>query len=96
MYDEKFEFIAHECSKDGLTWNYGCKYRLTPKVKCPAKAKLTSYENSWILKYIDEDHKCQPDKAKVSAEVYKEKMKDIVRSNPTQAVGKAVIGNSEY
>ena len=52
MYDEKFEFIAHECSKDGLTWNYGCKYRLTPKVKCPAKAKLTSYEDRDLPKRV--------------------------------------------
>ena len=38
--DDKFEFTAHKCSKDRLTWNYSCKFRLTPKVKCPVKARV--------------------------------------------------------
>lgn len=88
--EDKYEFTAHECSKDGSMWSYSCKFRLTPKVKCPAKAKVVAFDDKWILQSADDAHTCEPNRARVTAELLRTKMKNIVRSNPTQAVGKAV------
>ena len=35
-------------------------------------------------------HSCEPNRPRVTAELLRHKMKNIVRKNPTQAVGKAV------
>jgi hypothetical protein len=88
--DEKFEFTAHECTKDGTAWVYCCKYRLTPKVRCGAKARIIMFEDKWILQSVDDNHKCEPNRARVTAELLRSKMKSLVRKDPVRAVGKAV------
>jgi hypothetical protein len=88
--DDQYEFTAHECSKDGTEWVYCCKYRLTPKVKCPGRVRVTQLDNRWILKSVDYHHRCEPNKARVTAELLRHRMKNIVRKNPVQAVGKAI------
>ena len=88
--DDRYEFTAHESSNNGSSWSYSCKFRLAPKVKCTAKAKVVAFEDKWILQSADDDHSCEPNRARVTAELLRYKMKMIVRSNPTQAVGKAV------
>ena len=88
--DEKFEFTAHESTKDGSAWVYCCKYRLTPKVRCGAKARVILFNDKWILKSVDENHKCEPNRAKVTAELLRARMKSLVRKDPVKAVGKAV------
>ena len=88
--DDQYELTAHESSKDGTEWMYCCKYRLTPKVKCPGRAKVTKLEDRWILKSVEYHHSCEPNRPRVTAELLRHKMKNIVRKNPTQAVGKAV------
>ena len=89
--DDKFEFVAHEATKDGKYWSYVCKYRRTPKVMCSAKARVTFWEdmNKWILQHAD-DHVCEPNRPRVIAEMLRERMKCIVRKDPAKAVGKAV------
>ena len=88
--ENRYEFIAHESSTDGSSWSYCCKFRLTPKVKCSAKARVVAFDDKWILHSVDDEHSCEPNRARVAAELLRHKMKKIVRSNPTQAVGKAV------
>ena len=43
-----------------------------------------------MLKEIIHHHSCEPNRARVTAEFLRHKMKNIVRKNPVQAVGKAV------
>ena len=86
----KYEFTAHEVSNNGSTWTYNCKFRNTPKIKCSAKARVTGFDGKWFLQSVDNDHRCEPNRARVTAEKLRHKMKEIVRKNPTQAVGKAV------
>ena len=43
VVEDKYEFTAHESTKDGSSWTYSCKHRRTPKVKCHAKAKLVQF-----------------------------------------------------
>ena len=69
---DKYEFVAHEGTKDDIYWTYCCKYRLTPKVKCPAKARVVKFEEKWILKHADDDHNCEPNRPKVTAELLRE------------------------
>ena len=77
--DDKYEFIAHDGSKDGKSWNYCCKYRKTPKIKCLAKAKVVSFEDKWILQRVDDVHHCEPNRAKVTtAELVRQKMKNLL------------------
>ena len=38
--EDKYEFVAHECAKDKQSWLYVCKYCKTPKVTCPARARV--------------------------------------------------------
>ena len=38
--EDKYEFVAHESSKDKQSWTYVCKYRKTPKVACPVRARV--------------------------------------------------------
>ena len=88
--DEKFEFTAHESTKDGSAWVYCCKHRLTAKVRCGAKARVILFEDKWILQSVDESHMCEPNRAKVTAELLRAKMKILVRKVPVKAVRKAV------
>ena len=88
--DDKYQFVAHEGTKDGNIWSYYCKYRLTPKVRCKAKARVVRFEDKWILQDADSDHKCEPNRPKVTAELRRERMKNLVRNDPAKAVGKAV------
>ena len=88
--DVKYEFTAHESTKDGNSWWYCCKYRLTQKVRCPAKARVIKFDEKWILQQADENHTCEPNRPKVIAELLRHKIKEIVRSDPVRAVGKAV------
>ena len=88
--DNKFEFTVHESSKDASYWSYSCKYRQTPKVKCPAKARVILFGDKWILQSADDNHTCEPNTARVTAELLKHRMKNIVRQDPVQACGKAV------
>ena len=43
--DEKYEFTAHQCNKDRNFWTYAYKFSLTPKIKCPAKARVIYFGN---------------------------------------------------
>ena len=38
--DDKYEYVAHDCSRDKLSWTYVCKYRKTCKVNCLSKARV--------------------------------------------------------
>ena len=78
--DVKYEFTAHESTKDGNSWWYCCKYRLT----------VIKFDEKWILQQADENHTCEPNRPKVIAELLRHKMKEIVRRDPVRAVGKAV------
>ena len=78
--DNKYQFVAHEGTKDGNIWSYYCKHRLTPKVRCQAKARVVRFEDKWI----------EPNRPKVTAELLRERMKNLVRNDPAKAVGKAV------
>ena len=80
--DAKYEFTAHESTKDGNSWWYCCKYRLTQKVRCPAKARVIKFDEKWILQQVDENHTCEPNRPKVIAELLRHKMKEIVRRDP--------------
>ena len=60
------------------------------KNKCSAKARVTGFDGKWFLQSVDNDHRCEPNRARVTAEKLRHQMKEIVRKNPTQAVGKAV------
>ena len=51
--DERYEFVAHEVTKDCSRWTYCCKYKKTPKVKCPARAKMALFDGKWILQHFD-------------------------------------------
>ena len=57
---------------------------------CPARARVIKFEDKWILKSADNNHKCEPNKAKVTAELLRCKMKSIVRANPALPCGQAV------
>ena len=67
--EDKYEFVAHEGTKDGNSWFYCCKYRLTPKIKCPAKARVMRFDDKWILQHADDHHNCEPNRPKVTAEL---------------------------
>jgi hypothetical protein len=58
--DEKFEFTAHESTKDGSAWVYCCKHHLTAKFRCGAKARVILFEDKWILQSVYESHMCEP------------------------------------
>jgi hypothetical protein len=45
------------------------KYRLTPKVKCQAKAKVIIFDDKWVLKHADRGHNCEPNRPRVIAEL---------------------------
>ena len=89
--DEKYEFVAHEATKDKKYWSYVCKYRRTPKVMCLAKARVSYWEEKekWILQHAD-SHVCEPNRPRVIAELLRDRMKSLVRQDPAKAVGKAV------
>ena len=70
--------------------NIDDKYRLTPKIKCPAKARVMRFDDKWILQHADDHHNCEPNRPKVTAELLRNKMKHLVRKDPAKAVGKAV------
>ena len=67
-----------------------CKFRQTVKIKCSARVRIIWYEDHWMLKELFHDHSCERNRARVTAELLRHKMKNIVRGNPVQAVGKAV------
>ena len=88
--EDKYEFTAHDCSKDGTHWIYHCKYKSTPQIKCPAKAKIAIFDDKWILQHCDDNHKCDPNRVRVTAELLRHKMKCIVRREPECPVGQAI------
>ena len=88
--DDKFEFTVSKSNKEGSVWSYRCKYLLTPKIKCKAKAKVVLYDGKWVLQEISNNHECEPNRPRVIAEKLKHEMKELVRSDPVQPVGKAV------
>ena len=88
--DDKFEFTVAKSNKEGSVWSYRCKFLLTPKIKCKAKAKVVFYDGKWVLQEICNNHECEPNRPRVIAEKLKHEMKELVRSDPVQPVGKAV------
>ena len=80
--DSKYEFTSHECSKDGQSWSYSCKYRQTQKIRCPAKASVVKVEDKWILAFADDEHNCETNRPRVVAEHLRHKMKELVRKDP--------------
>ena len=88
--ENKYEFVAHESSKNLDKWLYICKYRRTPKVMCPARARVSLFESKWIVQHIDDKHTCEPDSGKVIANYMKHRMKEEMRKNPSQPCGEAV------
>ena len=88
--DDKYEFVAHSSNKEGTEYVYVCKFRQTVKIKCSARVRIIWNEDHWMLKELFHDHSCEPNRARVTAELLRHKMKNIVRGNPVQAVGKAV------
>ena len=88
--DDIFEFTAFKVNKDETVWTYVCKFRMTPKVKCTARAKVALFENKWVLQHADCNHSCEPNRPRVIAELLKHKMKTLVRADPVQPVGKAI------
>ena len=88
--DDNYEFVAHTNNKEGTEYVYLCKFRQTVKIKCSARVRIIWNEDHWMLKELYHDHSCEPYRARVTAELLRHKMKNIVRSNPVQAVGKAV------
>ena len=48
------------------------------------------WDTKWILKTADDNHTCEPSKARVTAELLRHRMKNIVRANPTGTCGEAV------
>ena len=88
--ENKYEFVAHELSKNLDSWVYICKYRRTPKDMCPARAKVSLFESKWIVQHIDDKHTCEPDSGKVIANGMKHRIKEEMRKNPSQPCGEAV------
>ena len=88
--EDKYELTAHKCNKDGTTWVYNCKYRLTQKVLCPASAQVVYSEEKWILSSGTDNHLCEPNRPRVIAESLRCKMKELVRNDPAKPVGIAV------
>ena len=84
--DDKFEFTVSKSNKEGSVWSYRCKYLLTPKIKCKAKAKVVLYDGKWVLQEISNNHECEPNRPRVIAEKLKHEMKELVRSDPVQPV----------
>ena len=66
--DDKYEFTVKKSNKEGTAWSYKCKYLLTPKIKCRAKAKVMFYDGKWVLQQVDNNHDCEPSRARVIAE----------------------------
>ena len=87
--EEKFELTAHCLSSDGLTWTYNCKYRLAPKVRCQATAKVSNFDGHWRLTSAEDNHRCEPNRARVTSEKLKHKMKKIVKKDPAKPVSHA-------
>ena len=83
--DEKFELSAHLVNKERNCWTYCCKFRLTKGVRCPASAK--------VLLVTDENHRCEPNRARVIAEKLKCDMKELVRHDPVNQSGKGSSQN---
>ena len=88
--ENKYEFVAHELSKNLDSWVYICKYRRTKKVMSPARAKVSLFESKWIVQHIDDKHTCEPDSWKVIAYCMKHRMKEEMRKNPSQPCGEAI------
>ena len=88
--EDKYEFIAHESSNDKQSWTYVCKYRKTPKVGCPARAMVGVFESKWFMQCADNNHTCEPNRARVTANLLKHRMKNVMRLNPSQSCGEAV------
>ena len=84
------KIVAHEVSNNGSIWTYNCKFHDTPKIKRSVKARVTGFDGKWFLQSVDKVHSCEPNRARVIAEHLRHQMKEIVRKNPTQAVGQAV------
>ena len=59
-------------------------------MRCPARARVIMFEDKWILQSADNNHTCEPNKAKVTAELLRCRMKSIVRANPALPCGQAV------
>ena len=66
--DEKYELTAHVLNAEQNCWTYTCKYRSTPKVKCPVVAKVVFIDEKWRLAAPGDNHKCEPNRARVTAE----------------------------
>ena len=86
--DDKYEYVAHDCSRDKLSWTYVCKYRKTCKVNCLSKARVVFFDNRWILQHSDDNHSCEPNRAKVTAEFLRHRMKLLIRTDRLRLVGK--------
>ena len=89
--DEKFELTAHLVNRERNCWTYCCKFRLTKGVRCPASAKVLLVNNKWTLHETDENHRCEPNRARVIAEKLKCDMKELVRHDPVKPVRKGFI-----
>ena len=74
--DNKYEFIAHDSNKEWTEYLYVCKFRQTVKVKCSARVKIIWNEDHWMLKEIIHHHSCEPNRARVTAEFLRHKMKE--------------------
>ena len=48
------------------------------------------YDGKWVLQQVDNNHDCEPSRARVIAEKLRHEMKEIVRADPVQPVGRAV------
>ena len=89
--DDSYELTAMKCNKEETMWYYKCKYNQTPKIKCSAKAKVIIWEDKWIVESFEGGHCCGANKPRVISELLRHEMKCIVRSDPVQPVGKAII-----
>ena len=51
---------------------------------------MVSFEDKWILQRVDDVHHCEPNRAKVTAELLRQRMKNLLKLNPAAPCGEAV------
>ena len=93
--DKKFVYLCNSVNKEGNVFRYICQHRLTPGVKCIAKATVRAIigangETSNFLCDVDLDHVCEPNIPKVIADSLKHEMKEHMRNHPETTAGKIV------
>ena len=91
IVEGKYKFTVNQSNKDKTRYKMYCVQQGNPEFGCRAKATVLKREDgSFFLYSCDKEHSHLVSEALIKAEEYKERMCELVRSDPAAPVGEAI------